>query len=454
MSRSRRRWSWSVPLAIVLSLALAGTALAAVSWSAPVRIGPNYTFTDGDPSLASTTAGSTTYLHQIYAQDVVSGNFTFDNDHCCMGVYYARSSNGGSTWTSKRLSSNAYHAERVSLAATGSKVYAVWMSQVHYYLGPNYTYTFDPSEPRYTYLRRSTDNGSTWKAEIKLPGQTTSTAGDYTWVSASGTDVYVTTTDRDTGGILVWRSSDSGQTFTKSVPATTTATDTGAGTYVGGKSGLPGIITTNAGANVMLFYIKDNTGKIVARTSSNDGGAWSTEHVLATSGGLANRGYPLGAALGNRMVVTWTTAGAAKLAIFTVGAGWGTPKTIVTFPDSDPAVGTVMNKGGEGAIPLLKGTSTIGIELPECNQLAGGATCAWDLEKDREQLTYRESANNGTSWSNASIIAKPVGTNKGTFINDFGWGIFVGTTRYAQYNAHDALYKSYTTQISKGTGTA
>lgn len=72
----RRRSVSSVGIALLLSLALAGQALAAVAWSTPKVAGGNYSW-NGGYALARTGI-SPLYLHAIYATDFVGGVFASD----------------------------------------------------------------------------------------------------------------------------------------------------------------------------------------------------------------------------------------------------------------------------------------------------------------------------------------------------------------------------------------
>src|SRR5262245_64672170 len=104
--------------------------------------------------------------------------------------------------------------DRGTIATTGTTIVALQMSQTKYYQAGT---TFDVSAPRYVYATRSTDNGATWSAAAKLPGQTTTSRGDYLNIWASGSYVHAVTTASDTGNIWYWRSSDKGKTWSNPV---------------------------------------------------------------------------------------------------------------------------------------------------------------------------------------------------------------------------------------------
>src|SRR5438128_10031543 len=150
MSRSRRL-SWSSPLAIVAVVALAGTALAAVSFSyvpsSPGVIKP-WTWDNGDPAIGG---GSNGNISTVVVSD-------YQGTACFTGgggpqvqVFYSKLPSGGTAWSPLvNLSGNTSSADRGTLVTNGSNVYAAYSTQVHYYTKcpAGGTYNFDTSEPR------------------------------------------------------------------------------------------------------------------------------------------------------------------------------------------------------------------------------------------------------------------------------------------------------------------
>jgi hypothetical protein len=455
----RHRFRWVTAAAIALTALLASSALAAITWgnapgAATGRIGPNYTWNNGDPVLDEHGTDDGT-LSAGYVTDTIKGVFAQDTGPY-MGVYYVRSTNDGGTWSKpKRLNPAGKHADRLTLQAEGNVVVAAYMDQTKYYQGNQYT--FDETKPRYIWIKRNPNNGAPadWSAAQKLPGQTKQSRGDYLYMGASGSNFYVVTTNTANGKIFFWRSTDAGQNWsTAATLGTTTATDTVTG-YVGGFSGLPAVAAT--GDDVVVSWTNSATGQIVARVSDDAGATFGAATQLEATGGNDNNGYVQAAGRDSRLAVAWTTADGAYLRIYDTGTdSWGTKRTITTFPDPDPNVPAAVDDGGEGAIVALDAGNTVGIALSECNTTSTGSFICnnpqLSLGQTRETLVWRESSDNGANFSAASIIA-PVTNNQGTYINNYGSAIFHEGSPYALWNAHNAAYTYYTNQLRVGSGT-
>jgi hypothetical protein len=445
-------------MALVLTVALMGQALAAITWSKPAgtaggRLGWNYSWDNGDPVLVQSASGAISAgLVSDYDK---AGTFAQDGGPVYLSVYYMRTTDNGATFSAPKKLNGNYHADRLTLAASSgsANVYAFWMSQTKYYNGN--TSTFDTTAPRYVYVRRNTNNGAAtaWNAAVKLPGQTKTSRGDYLYSAASGANAYVVTTNTNSGAIWLWRTNDSGATWVGPTNVGSTTFQDNATGYVGGFSGLP--VVAASGSNVVVAWTSTAAGEAKAVVSSNAGSTFGAATVLKASGTAANNGYLQAAGAGNRLVVSYTTSAGAFLRVYdTVGATWGAERTVVTFPDTDPAVGTTYHKGGEGAIIGLTGTSGIGISLSECNTTVKG-TCNNAALSDgsaRSQLVWRQSSNTGPSWSAASVPAAPT-TSKTTLINNYGSVLYVGSTPWVLWNGHNSAYGAYNVQLRTGSGT-
>jgi hypothetical protein len=451
-----RKMRWGAPLALVL-VGLMATAALAYSWDPPNgganpgRLGPNYTWNNGDPVLAINGDGS---LSAAYVSDYTNGTYADDVTGPYLSNFYTRSTDGGVTWSKGLRLNGKYNADRVTLVSSGEHVVTFFMSQEHYWATPGGS-TFKPAEPRYVYVRTNTNNGAaaSWTAAKKLPGQSTSSRGDYLWAASDGNLVVVATTNTQNGKIWTWRSTDGGVTFTGPIQAgTTTGTDTTSG-YVGGFSGLPAVAVH--GTTVIVGWVSNPTGQVVTAVSTNSGTSYAAPTTRQASGGNANNGYVQAddRSGDDRMAFTWTTPTGAFLQIYDDGTDtWGTKRTITAFPDTAPAVGTTYNKGGEGAIVALGSGNTVGITLSECNT-ANGFTCnnpQLSDTKAREQLVWRESTDNGASWGTPEVIKAP-GTPKGSFINNYGDVMYLTDgTPFVTWNGHNSAYSAYTSQIRVG----
>ena len=114
-TRRRSRALLSVLAGVLMLLSASQTALAAVTWTKPVSIGPQYSWNSGR-GLARTISSSTSYLHVQYE----------DDGHAHVGIYYRRGNAAGTSWgTAKRLNPSGEHAEAGAIAAASRYVYVV-----------------------------------------------------------------------------------------------------------------------------------------------------------------------------------------------------------------------------------------------------------------------------------------------------------------------------------------
>lgn len=464
-----RRWSRSAIVSLGLVFALVGTAIALVtySWSTAAVVGGTNQFATWMNSthataytIDKTVTPAVTYTHNVYVSDyALDGTYTNDTKCAagdCLANYYVRSTNGGKTWTNpvKVPAPANTPTDRGTLAAAGKTVLVAYVDQTSYYSGGGST--FDVMAPRTAWWSRNTNHGTgAWSAQKKLPGQSASSRVDYLNAWMSGTTVHIVTTDVDTGAIWYWRSTDKGATFAQPVViGGTTFLDMkpiSEGGYVGGYSGLP--MVAASGTDVAASWVDDPSGKVVTAVSTNGGVTWSTETTLVASGGADNAGQVQMDARDSRIAVTWTTAAGGWLKIWNATTdSWGADHQFVSFPDTDPGVGTVYNKGGENAVVALGPGSVVGIALSECNQLASGAICSDNLtnNKTREQLVWRTSDDYGATWSDPQVIG-PVTSDKTTFINNYGDAIYIKSKPLALWNGHDAVYFNYLNYRKIGT---
>jgi hypothetical protein len=463
MSRSRRL-SWSVPMAIFAVIALAGTALAAVSFSnVGAKVAP-WSWDNGDPAIGGNANGQ---ISAILVSDTV-GSTCFGSGTGPQLQVFTSQFSSGSWGTPKNLSGTTFRADRGTLVTNGSNVYAAYSSQQQYYSSSCAKYTFDVSQPRINYFRRSTNNGASFSPPVKLPGQSATFRGDYMYMATRGTNVYITTTNVDTGKIILWVSTNSGQSFANpvNVGSTTNKDNTPGQTngacpcgYTGGFTGLPAVATD--GSAVGVAYTATGTGAEKIAICNTAGGSCVTKTVQ-TSGANANYGYSQAAGDATRMVFTWTTPGGAFSDVWTGGTGgtFGGKKTITTFPDANFAgtacasATTPCNQAGTGAIPVLLGTSGVGISLTECNTVSG-VSCdeSQTLQKSREILVWYESSNNGGAYGTHALIKTASGTSKNpSWMSEYGSLTNIGGVPYVLFNGHDAVYGSYDVEVRKCVG--
>jgi len=183
-------------------------------------------------------------------------------------------------WTSMRLTTNAGQTVQPAIAASGTNVYAVWRD--------------DTSGFRQIYFRRSLDSGSTWQAAKKL-SNTEAYKGDPA-IAASGSYIYVIWSDNSPGKMDLYlrRSTDNGATWKALVQFTDNA----------GDSLYPAIVASNA--NVYVAWQDETTGnaEIYFRRSSDYGATWQTAKMITDNYGESQ--FPAIAVFAANVYVCWS----------------------------------------------------------------------------------------------------------------------------------------------------
>jgi hypothetical protein len=269
-------------------------------------------------------------------------------------------------------------------------------------------------------------------------------------MAASGANFYLAVTNSTNGRISLWRSTNSGTTWTGPVTVgTTTIQSTGADSYVGGFTGLPAVAADGTDA-VVTWQTNTTTanGKAVARVSTDGGATFPNAPVtLQASGTTANSGYTNARGTSGKIVVAWTTAAGGFMRLFNTSTNaWDVRRQFATF---------TATKGGMGAVPLLRsGTTVVGMTWSECTTTSAQPLCTDDYPSASDtgatiSMVYRQSGTNGSSWGVQSTVQGSSGKYKQ---HDWADGLFVGTSPYVAWNAHDAAYGYYNIQMKVCTG--
>ncbi len=337
--RSRVLKRAAVGLAAILALAItAGSAVAAITWegaNAALQERPNQsgngsvdsnTWQDGNPMIAISNGGTvaTNYVHMLWEGDMPPGGdagngctaascYVDYTAACavtapmgltapyCSGIYYSRSaditSGGAGTWTAPvRMNTTTMHSRGASIAAAGSNVYVVSADKRGYY---TQQCNADPAPLRF---RMSSTHGGTsanWGAVTLLGGSDALSEYEYPTIAASGTNVYVIATEMDNdakgyGNLILFRSTNSGGTFSAQTIGRTTSrfettgVSTGCNNAANGAGGVPptplGLegwsgyafvsATGDATPRVGAVWVRNDTGKVVAKISTDGGATW------------------------------------------------------------------------------------------------------------------------------------------------------------------------------------
>ncbi len=479
-----------------------GTAGSTNEWKATFTSSASNKMAAGSPvTVTGFTGGSAGYNGSWTVKSQTSTTFLADLNNApganpatgsgsvtvppyCSGIYFTRSSDGGTTWsTAVALSDPATHADRYSIAAAGNYVYAIWTTTVGYYS------QMCTDSPRVLYFTESSDYGATWSSPYQQRISTTNGRVDYPSIAAGPLNaapptgrgsVYVTYTQTPGGGTPgtnaeqhVAISTDSGGTWTDHVVGFTDSVfDNGVGK---GAPSCPGVTWTppsvegNAGAaaiagdgtNVGVMFYKNDTGKTIAKISTDNGSTWSTgcpstncTQVLTKSGGKGSIGkvstvacasggtaYGYGACglsngsvasdwVNHRLGFIWVddtclagitgwpyncaTGSNVAPGVYYKGwsasGGWGPwvlvscfQKTNSASPNACSGVGasSAVSAQWDGYSPSLAffGTTGVAAAWTGCDVGAGqGAPCDGTKKDPGTQILYKESGNGGAVW--------------------------------------------------------
>ncbi|MFL5674929.1 MAG: choice-of-anchor D domain-containing protein [Chloroflexota bacterium] len=387
----------------------ASPAASGVGWSTPRTAGPAHTW-NGGGALARTVQSGTQRLHLEYSTDRVSGRWATDTGPK-VGVYYTRSTSGTTWSTPKRLNPTTEHATVSGLAASGAKVYAMWVSQTKYV-------HYSPTAKRILYVRVNTNHGSStsWRSRVRL----SSTTGrvDYPSIAAAGTkDAHIAYTNGNTGTVFVRSSRDGGLTWSnKSMGSTSIALSDG-------RTGFPTIAA--AGSTVAVCWLSDTFGTVRCRVSTNRGVSWGS----ATTVGSGATGYFSVAVRGTRIAVAWPTETAVVIRQLR-GGTWQSPRAIENGAGAAPS----------GVNVLLQDPNRIRVSYVEGE--SGG---------DFTSVRAVESADGGATYFAAETAST---AGDAHWRNDWPSVIWpTASTRYVVWNGWTPNTNNYRLYFTRGSGT-
>ena len=350
-----------------------------------------------------------------------------------MGVFVQRSPVGATppTWSAPlRLSPSTVHAERASIAASGSTVIASWVTQTSYR-------RYKPSAPRVLWVRVSTNNGKTWRRPRRL----TSPLGrvDYPRLAVRGGRLFAVWTSADSGEIRVAWSDDLGNHWPKTTIGTTTSTPSG---NAEGFAGFPDIGAS--GDNVAVAWISNDKGVQQVLTSAVGGDDLVGATPTQLSGRSPNDGqhYPAvgGAAdpTDPRIAIAYTTGTGLALRIFD-GAALGAPATVFTW---DATVGGVVYTGGYGPAVLPLDTTQIGVAVAGCRRNTIAINPCYPFAPGaRIDVLYRVTADGGATWSSTNRLTDASTAPYRT--NDEPSLAITGTTHRVSFDRYEPTFRNY-----------
>jgi len=241
-----------------------------LTWGEDVRL----TFNDAYSPYPAIAASPQSGVHVIW----------YDARNTYPKIYYRRSTDGGSTWSTEvQISFRSANSEYPSLAASGNDVHAVW--------GNNWV---NGSSMYYGVIYRgSTNGGTTWGTELRLADSTD--RPPYPSVAASGSAVHIAWKDHRDGNDEIYfrRSTDRGMTW---MPETRLTNDTA-------ESFIPSVAVS--GSTVYVVWHDERTGNAdIFFCRSSDGGAtWGPNTDLVNDATAAY--LPSVAASGSNVHIAW-----------------------------------------------------------------------------------------------------------------------------------------------------
>jgi hypothetical protein len=229
-------------------------------------------------------------------------------------IYYARSTDGGTTWGANiRLTNNAGNSTNPYVAVSGNTVHVVWHD--------------DRDGNPEIYYKRSTDGGTTWGADTRL---TDCLGNSYTpSIAVSGNIVHVAWHDSRDGNEEIYykRSTDGGTTWGTDTRLTNAARN----------SALVSISVS--GNNVHVAWQDERVAgnwEIYYNHSTDGGNTWVGEARLTNTPGASM--YPSIAVSGNNVHVVWQDNRAGNFQIYYKrsidgGTTWDADTSLVISPE-------------------------------------------------------------------------------------------------------------------------
>lgn len=219
----------------------------AQTWEAVKRL----TYNSGDSEVPAIAVDSNDHIHVVW-EDSTPGNWE---------IFYTKSTNGGASWMTKRLTFNSGNSHMPDITVDSSDhIHVVW-------------YDISPGNWE-IYYKKSTNGGSTWSTR-----RLTYSLGNSNQpaIAVSSSDhIHVVWTDDSSGNPEIYhkKSTDGGITWnTKRL------------TYSSGTSGYPSVaISSSDHIHVSWFDWTPGTPEIFYKKSSDGGATWMTKRLTYNSG--------------------------------------------------------------------------------------------------------------------------------------------------------------------------
>jgi hypothetical protein len=290
------------------------------TWNATKRL----TYNSGYSQAPVININSNNHIHVVWTDDT-PGNGE---------VYHKRSTNGGTTWTTKRLTYNSGYTHTADIALDSSNhLHVVWDD--------------DSSGNWEIYYKKSTNGGTTWTTKRLTYN---SGISNYPTIAIdSSNHIHVVWDDRTPGNREIYhkRSTDEGATWT-----------TKRLTHNSGDSNSPDIaIDSSNHIHVVWYDWTPGINEIYYKKSTNGGAIWTTKRMTYNPGNSAHPEIAIDSS--DHIHVVWYDYSPGNWEIFhkksidggkswskkrlTYNSGWSTFPDIAT--DSDDHIHVVWKNG-------------------------------------------------------------------------------------------------------------
>jgi hypothetical protein len=313
--------------------------VAGASWTTK-----RLTWSSGDSKYPAIALGSNNYIHVVW-EDTAPGNTE---------IFYKKSTNGGVTWTSKRLTWNSgFSLAPVIALDSNDHIYVVWWDG-------------SPGNGE-LFMKKSTDGGAKWASQ-----RLTQNSGDskYPYIAIDSNDyVHLVWEDYSSGGFEIYhkKSTDGGATWsTKRL------------TFNTGNSQDSAIAVDSIG-HIHVVWWDDSTyfNEIYYKKSTDGGTTWSTQQL--TDNGAYSYYPKIALDSNNHIYVTWHDDASGNNEVYMKkstngGATWTTKRL-------------TWNSGFSGvATPAIDSNDHIHV--------------GWsDSSPGNNEIYYKKSTDGGATWA-------------------------------------------------------